>query len=238
MLTNNCIEKNIIINIEKNFDHSIINFGDEIDASKITKNIYLGSYSQGAKSYKGLKTLGITHNIMIGNLNQMPIPFPNEIIYKCINLDDSENVNIKKYFNECLDFIYDAIKKNIENKILINCWAGISRSATIVIAFLIHSMCLNYLEAFETVRKARYWINPNKGFKNQLIEWSFKNNLKISKKMIKSYEKSRKILRKIYKNNFNFNDEIEIKNIFIFIFGNYHIHTIDIKNELFFYHLK
>lgn len=51
---------------------------------------------------------------------------------------------------------------------LVHCWAGVSRSTTIVISFLMaeHGMSLN--DATEHVRKQRWFINPNPGFKNQL----------------------------------------------------------------------
>lgn len=52
--------------------------------------------------------------------------------------------------------------------VLVHCFAGVSRSATIVIAYLMQEFGMGYTEATQYVRKQRYFINPNEGFKKQL----------------------------------------------------------------------
>jgi len=216
--------------MEKNTDRSISN--DFIDASQITRNVYLGSYEKGAKSYNGLKVLGITHNLIIGHIEQMPIPYPSEFIYKFIELPDHHKANITDFFDECIEFLNTAISENPETHILVDCFAGISRSATIVIAYLIKNMCFNYLEAFETVRKARHWINPNKGFREQLIKWSENFERSNSENNIEEYDRARFLLKKMNEKGINFAEEMQILESFSNIFGEYHIHTIDIGEEL------
>ena len=67
-----------------------------------------------------------------------------------------------KYFGECFDFIKG------EDKVLVHCSQGASRSATIVIAYLMWSKKMPYKEALEFVKKKRSVIRPNPGFKAQL----------------------------------------------------------------------
>jgi hypothetical protein len=205
---------------------------DTIDASRITKNIYLGSYQNGACAYEGLKMLGIKYNLMIGHREQMPLPFPNDIKYKFIELPDQSTANIEQYFEECIDFIETTLRSDPHANILVNCWAGVSRSATIVIAYLIKNFCLNYLEAFEMVRKARDWINPNKGFRHKLIQWSNQLGRPVDTEKINQYDKTRSLLKKLYDNNISFNEQVLITTSFEEIFGLYHFHTIDIRQEL------
>ena len=53
-------------------------------------------------------------------------------------------------------------------RVLVHCHAGISRSATTVISYLMkeHGMALN--PATQLVRSRRWFINPNPGFVKQL----------------------------------------------------------------------
>ncbi len=203
---------------------------DIIDASQITRYIYLGSYERGAKSFEGLKVLGITYNLIIGHQDTMPIPFPAQFNYKFVELSDHHKANIDEYFDECIRFIEDAIANN--SNILINCYAGVSRSATIVIAYLIKSMCLNYMEAYETVRKGRHWINPNKGFREQLITWANHLGRNNPEHKIMEYEKARLLLKKMYEDKLNFSEDLEISETFASVFGTYHVHTLDVQEEL------
>ena len=70
--------------------------------------------------------------------------------------------NIIKYFGECLNFIKG------EDKILVHCVAGSSRSATIVIAYIMWSKKMTYSKAFNFVKNKRSIIYPNTGFIEQL----------------------------------------------------------------------
>ena len=54
---------------------------------------------------------------------------------------------------------------------LVNCSAGVSRSASVCIAFLMAEHQMSFQEAFETVAKARPEICPNTGFRDQLLEY-------------------------------------------------------------------
>ena len=53
-------------------------------------------------------------------------------------------------------------------KILVNCMIGSSRSATIVIAYIMWKQKMKYEDAFNFVKSKRKIINPNYGFKEQL----------------------------------------------------------------------
>jgi dual specificity MAP kinase phosphatase len=54
-------------------------------------------------------------------------------------------------------------------KVLIHCYAGVSRSATITIAYLMQELGMPYSEAMKYVKSKRYFINPNDGFRRQLL---------------------------------------------------------------------
>ena len=54
-------------------------------------------------------------------------------------------------------------------KVLVHCYAGVSRSATIVIAYLILEHNLGCLEATALVKRQRPEVFPNAGFQRQLV---------------------------------------------------------------------
>ena len=57
------------------------------------------------------------------------------------------------------------------NRVLVHCLAGMSRSATIVIAYLLATTAMTTTEATEFVRSKRSIIRPNYGFINQLEQY-------------------------------------------------------------------
>lgn len=88
-------------------------------------------------------------------------------VYK-YNLQDTYDCNISLYFDEIADLI------NKQDSVLVNCAAGISRSATIVIAYIMKFYSYNLKDAFLYVRRRRNQICPNKKFMKYLIDYEFK----------------------------------------------------------------
>ena len=84
------------------------------------------------------------------------------------NLQDSYECNISLYFDEITDLIHK------QDVVLVNCVAGISRSASFVIAYLMKYYEMNLEDAFLYVRKRRNRICPNKKFMTYLYEYEFK----------------------------------------------------------------
>ena len=83
-----------------------------------------------------------------------------------IHIYDIDSSPIHKYFDDTYIFI----KKNLDkgNTVWVHCYAGISRSPTIVIAYIMREFRMIYEEAFELVKKYRPIIKPNDGFVQQL----------------------------------------------------------------------
>ena len=90
----------------------------------------------------------------------------NYINYLTLYLKDNTKENIECVFYKCIDFINKCKKEN--KKLLIHCFQGISRSATIAIAYLIYNNKMNVDKAFNFIQKKRKIINPNLNFFLQL----------------------------------------------------------------------
>ncbi|OIS98661.1 PREDICTED: dual specificity protein phosphatase 1-like [Nicotiana attenuata] len=143
---------------------------DDKDPCMIEEGLYLGSFG-AANNKDALKSLNITHILTIArDLNPS---YPNEFVYKVLTVHDRVDVNISHYVEECFDFIEKAKGKIEEAKgqgggVLVHCFAGKSRSATIVIAYLMKKHGMSLSEAFQLVKSKRPVISPNAGFMIQL----------------------------------------------------------------------
>ena len=56
-------------------------------------------------------------------------------------------------------------------KVLVHCWAGVSRSVACVVFYQMKNFLLTYEQALENVKACRPVANPNEGFVNQLKQW-------------------------------------------------------------------
>ena len=74
---------------------------------------------------------------------------------------DSPKENIRVIFKECFEFIENNIKNG---NVYVHCYMGISRSATIVIAYLMKTKKWDLKKALEYVKSKRSKVNPNRGF--------------------------------------------------------------------------
>jgi protein-tyrosine phosphatase len=83
-------------------------------------------------------------------------------------IEDDEDEPISKIFATTYKIINDAVNQN--KKIFVHCAAGMSRSTTIVIAYLILKNRWSYSEAYKFVKDKRSCTSPNAGFVKQLKE--------------------------------------------------------------------
>nr|XP_014351408.1 PREDICTED: inactive dual specificity phosphatase 27 [Latimeria chalumnae] len=89
-----------------------------------------------------------------------------DIQYLGIEADDFPNVDISKHFRKAAEFMDEALL-TYKGKILVNSVMGISRSATLIAAYLMIFHHKTIMEALMTIRKRRP-ISPNEGFLKQL----------------------------------------------------------------------
>lgn len=89
--------------------------------------------------------------------------------YLCVMASDTPDQNLSQYFSVCNDFIHAARLR--EGNVLIHCLAGMSRSVTVAVAYIMTATHLNWKEALKVVRAGRAVANPNTGFQNQLQEF-------------------------------------------------------------------
>lgn len=76
--------------------------------------------------------------------------FPSDLKYKVINVMDVPWENLSKYFIACNKFIKGALEQG--GTVFVHCYAGVSRSATIVIAYLMSEHHMNFFYALSLVK--------------------------------------------------------------------------------------
>ncbi|KAG5855319.1 hypothetical protein ANANG_G00047850 [Anguilla anguilla] len=89
--------------------------------------------------------------------------------YKWIPVEDSHMADISSHFQEAIEFI-DFVKQE-GGKVLVHCEAGISRSPTICMAYIMKTKSLQLEEAFDFIKQRRALISPNFGFMGQLLQF-------------------------------------------------------------------
>ncbi|XP_059535668.1 dual specificity protein phosphatase 5-like [Myotis daubentonii] len=88
--------------------------------------------------------------------------------YKWIPVEDSHTADISSHFQEAIDFI-DCVREK-GGKVLVHCEAGISRSPTICMAYLMKTRQFRLKDAFDYI-KQRSVVSPNFGFMGQLLQY-------------------------------------------------------------------
>ena len=84
------------------------------------------------------------------------------IKYKSYHLKDHVHEDIQCIFYDALEFIANARKEG--GRVFVHCVQGISRSASVVIAYLILSQKLSYNDSYSLCLKRRACTNPNMAF--------------------------------------------------------------------------
>eukprot|EP00943_MAST-04B_sp_MAST-4B-sp1_P007998 g7998.t1 len=186
-------EEDLIEDIKYNTNHASETDKniDPNEPNQILPYLYLGS-KISASNLELLQEVGITHIINcakeIPNYFEdydMDIPSPNEeealnyksklykrfIKYLSLKQDDRMDQLMHKQFPIVIDFIDNAREENVNNKIFVHCQAGISRSATNVIAYLMAREDMSLKEAFLHTKACRHQIGPNLGFMEQLMKY-------------------------------------------------------------------
>ena len=136
--------------------------------SEILPGLYLGS-SRDAENLELLKERQIKTIINISTT--LPCYFEKENIfeYRQLPCHDSPNQNIIQYFETTFEYIHQQLSAN--RNILIHCQAGISRSPSFIIGYLMRCYSKTFDEAYNYVRSKRSIVSPNLNFVGQLTKY-------------------------------------------------------------------
>ncbi|CAK60432.1 unnamed protein product (macronuclear) [Paramecium tetraurelia] len=139
-----------------------------LDKTSTQGALWLGNL-KAAQNIKQLKENNIQTVITVAN--NILVNFKNSlnISHKIYRVEDTEKAQIIDYFDEIIKEISTGLNSG---SVLVHCAAGISRSSACVIAYLMKTNKWPYEKTFYFVKEKRLAINPNPGFKKQLIQYS------------------------------------------------------------------
>ncbi|GFZ00042.1 mitogen-activated protein kinase phosphatase 1 [Actinidia rufa] len=135
------------------------------ECSRIIDHVYLGSDAV-AKNREILRENGITHVLnCVGAVS--PEYFKDELVYKTLWLQDSSSEDITSILYDVFDYFEEVREQG--GRVFVHCRQGVSRSTSLVIAYLMWTEKKTFEDAFQFVKAARGVTNPNMGFACQLL---------------------------------------------------------------------
>lgn len=133
---------------------------------QILQGLYIGSMG-AARNRASLKRLGV-HGIV--NASPVVPCFHRSCFqYKTVTIYDDAEEDISQHFHTTNQFITEARKAG---GALVHCYAGRSRSATLVLAYLVACEGMSLQDAYAVLLAARPCASPNVGFRRQLNDFT------------------------------------------------------------------
>ncbi|XP_007903002.2 LOW QUALITY PROTEIN: dual specificity protein phosphatase 8-like [Callorhinchus milii] len=146
-----------------------------IGPTRILPHLYLGSQKDVLNKDLMLQS-GITYVLNASNSCPKPDFIPDSHFMR-IPVNDNYCEKLLPWLDESVEFIDKA--KVSSCRVLVHCLAGISRSATVAIAYIMKTMGLSSDDAYRFVKDRRPSISPNFNFMGQLLE--YEKSLKLLK---------------------------------------------------------
>ncbi|NXF01861.1 DS13B phosphatase, partial [Smithornis capensis] len=152
--------------------------GSDNHVDQVWPNVYLGD-AWAARSKTTLQSLNITHILNAADgpysINTGAKYYEDlQIEYYGVEAFDDPSFDLSIFFYDSANFISEALNSS-GGKVFIHCAMGVSRSATLVLAFLMIHENMTLVEALKTVVAERD-ICPNPGFLSQLRDLDIKLN--------------------------------------------------------------
>ena len=151
------------------------------EVSLIMPNLYLTCIHRAIEPGT-LRKYGITHVVNISNVDYYSNSSSEFLHHSGLkgflnipNITDTPHTNIYPELKRSVAFIENALTRE-GGTVLVHCYMGISRSATIVLAYLMKSQKWSLREAVTYLCARRKCVKPNDGFLEQLMEWQLEIN--------------------------------------------------------------
>lgn len=137
-------------------------------ATKILDHLYLGSYTD-AMHPDELAQMGIRRILNVAGECPVERAVSEQFKTKHVELRDHSDEDIAAVFADCIRFIREGVEQG--ERVLVHCRMGVSRSTTIVLAYLMRYGTketepeeISYSSAFDFVKSLRPEVSPNLGF--------------------------------------------------------------------------
>lgn len=133
--------------------------------NEITPGLYLTSVYGATK--ENINRKGVT--LVVNAAQELPKQEINGVESIKLNVDDTPYDSIKGYFDRIADKIHEHSQSG--GRSMVHCAAGVSRSTSLVLAYLMKYKNMSLQSAFDYVSAKRPIVKPNSGFWRQLQEY-------------------------------------------------------------------
>ena len=140
---------------------------------QVCEGLYVGS-AQASTNLQRLQQYDIGHIVNAATATEGCHFRQDGIIYHGVDVLDGVNESISHVFALTNAFIDNVISHG--GCVLVHCHSGVSRAATICMAYLIYKRNCSVSDALSTVRLARPTAQPNEGFMRQLEKYFAERN--------------------------------------------------------------
>lgn len=144
--------------------------------SEITPWLYL-SADPAARDLEMLRSAGITNVLNAAGMVCSNYHSDKGVDYRTFYLIDGPTEDIDSVAYDAIEYLDSATDlagtggSPQPHRALIHCWQGVSRSAALVILYLMFRRNMDYDSAYQYVRERRPIARPNVGFMCQLLAW-------------------------------------------------------------------
>ncbi|OWZ21857.1 hypothetical protein PHMEG_0003533 [Phytophthora megakarya] len=144
--------------------------------------LYVSNF-QVARNTAKLRALGITHvinccgelKVYDDGVEQPPTRSGDDFDILKLLLRDDANEDLTPFIPQVMEYIANCrqseSQSDKQNKVLIHCHQGVSRSCAFAVAYVMLEQQLSYHEASALVKRQRVVSSPNAAFICQLLEW-------------------------------------------------------------------
>lgn len=134
--------------------------------AEIVPLLYLGN-ERDSSDLTLLQRLGVSKVLNVSR--DCENHFPDMFEYLNLPVEDRVYADISQHFSKALQFIEQSRGQGCS--VLVHCRAGISRSATVIMAYLIQYYNKSLEEAFDFIKVKHPYISPNFNFMGQLVQF-------------------------------------------------------------------
>lgn len=173
------------VRCEKDIDAEFIKEHMNSHSSEILPWLFLGGYRNADNEVELTKRTRISHLLNLAHECNMRETCREEIdkfwqiegyskdyfTYKKIDWTDTADQDIKPLLGEAVEFVKQAHDADANHHVLVHCVQGISRSSSVVIAYLVLHEGMTLKDAYDKVKAARSTIDPRPNFLDALGEF-------------------------------------------------------------------
>ncbi|KAF2110917.1 protein-tyrosine phosphatase-like protein [Lophiotrema nucula] len=116
-----------------------------------------------------IKSAGITHVLSVIDYDPLLQESFSHLKHFHIRADDDPNEDLLKHFQSACEYVDEGLKDG--GGVFVHCAMGKSRSATLVVAYLMWKFGVGWEKGLEQLCEGRPVCDPNLGFKEQLEVW-------------------------------------------------------------------